>query len=144
VNPEDPANFGFTEPVKTAQDEGFYTRERWANLRRCTTMKCEKSLQQALSGNATPLPSSWDLDAPVYPFSVKPEKNLSQMVLTVWDTRGTPYDKTKPRLQAVWLSRGVRIPGLNFERSISIGEMTILVSQSRAWLPDDIGSVLFD
>ena len=91
----------------------------------------------------------WDPDAPTYPFSVKPEKKISAKwwLTTVWrDTlEGTPYDKTKgPAAGPFGSPEELRIPGLNSERSISIGEMTYSwVSQSRAWLPDDIGGVFW-
>ena len=157
VNLDDPANF-MASPnlIKTARDEGFYNsaKDRAFNFAAVYNdegmMKNPANRRREWRMLSLLCPSNrWDPDAPAYPFSVKPEKKISAKwwLMTVWrdSLEGTPYDKTKaPAAGPFGSPEDPRIPGLNFERSISIGEMTYSwVSQSRAWLPDDIGGVFW-
>jgi len=157
VDLEDPANF-MASPnlVRTARDEGFYDPARDGNFNFAAVYNDEGSIKSAANRRrewrmfSLICPSKrWDPDAPTYPFSVKPEKRISAKwwLTTVWrdSLEGTSYDKTKaPSAGPFGSPEELRIEGLNSERSISIGEMTYSwVSQSRAWLPDDIGGVFW-
>jgi dipeptidase len=91
----------------------------------------------------------WDPDAQSYPFSVRPEKKISAQwwLSTIWrdNLEGTPYDMTKgPAAGPYGSPEQPPVQGLKSSRSISIGEMSYSwVSQSRSWLPDDIGGVFW-
>jgi dipeptidase len=80
---------------------------------------------------------------------VKPEKKISAKwwLTAVWrdSLEGTAYDKTKgPAAGPFGSPEQPMVTGLKFSRSISIGEMSYSwVSQSRSWLPDEIGGVFW-
>jgi dipeptidase len=142
--------------IKTAQDKGFYNPGRDGVFNFAKVYNDERSMQGAFNRRrewrmlSLLRPSaSWDPDALMYPFSVKPEKKISAKwwLQTIWrdNLEGTPYDKTKGLAAGPFGSpERPAIGGSNYERSISIGEMSYSwVSQSRSWLPNGIGGVFW-
>ncbi|MFC1729349.1 dipeptidase [candidate division KSB1 bacterium] len=90
----------------------------------------------------------WDIDQD-FPFSVKPEKKVDVRwwIDNVWrdHMEGTPYDKTQGIGAGPFNSPGrIPISGYSAERSICTeGSGYSWVSQSRGWLPDDIGGLFW-
>jgi dipeptidase len=142
--------------IKTAQNKGFYNPAQDGPFDFAKVYNDEGSMKGLFNIRrewrmfSLLRPSAaWDPDALIYPFSVKPEKKISAKwwLQRVWrdSYEGTPYDKTKGSIAGPFGSpEHPAIPGLKNERSISIGEMSYSwVSQSRAWLPDDIGGMFW-
>jgi dipeptidase len=142
--------------IKTAQEKGFYNPARDGAFNFAAVYNDEASMKSPLNKLrewrmlSLLCPSKkWDSNVPTYPFSVKPEKKISAKwwLTAVWrdSLEGTVYDKTKGMPAGPFgAPEQPKIRGLNSERSISIGDMSYSwVSQSRAWLPDDIGGLFW-
>jgi dipeptidase len=153
----DPAHFlGSPTLIRTAREKGFYNLAKEGAFNFAKAYNDEEVAQSPNNRLrewrmlSVLCPSKkWDPDAQSYPFSIRPEKRISAQwwLSTIWrdSLEGTPYDTTKgPAAGPYGSPEQPQVPGLKFARSISIGEMSYSwVSQSRSWLPDDIGGVFW-
>jgi dipeptidase len=163
---KDSENFLASENVFTlAQELGWWNPESGEPFEFCYAYASRRSMGsrrrewRVLSRLAPSL--NLDPNGENFPFSVKPEKKLSvQDVLEIFrDTyQDTPYDMTRtmtsqnrkgeavkspvasPFLNSEWLNM-LKVPR---ERTICCARATYLqVTQSRGWLPDPVGGVVW-
>lgn len=142
--------------IRTAQEKGFYNPEKDGAFDFAAVYNDEETMKSPMNKLrewrmlSLLCPSrKWDPDAPAYPFSVKPEKKISAQwwLSAIWrdSLEGTRFDKTRGMAAGPFGSpEAPRIRGLNSNRNIGIGDMSYSwVSQSRSWLPDDIGGLFW-
>lgn len=166
LNLKDPDNFMASSNVLTlAQEMGWWDPESGEPFEFCTAYGTRSSMGsrrrewRALSRLAPSL--RLDPNAEHYPLSVKPEKKLTvKDVLDIFrDTyEDTPYDMTRSLVVADKTGKVVKSPVANpfmnddylhlfniaSERTIACKRATYLtVTQSRAWLPNPIGGVVW-
>jgi len=166
LNLKDPANYMASANVYAlAEDLGWWSAKSGEPFEFCTAYGSRTSLGsrrrewRALSRLAPSL--HLDANAEHYPLSVKPEKKLA--VKDVFDIfrdtyEGTPYDMTRNILKVDKDGKAVKSPIANpfmnndyldafkitSERTIACKRATYLtVTQSRKWLPDPVGGVVW-
>jgi len=166
INLKDPANYMASANVLTLAEElGWWSAKSGEPFEFCTAYGSRSSLGsrrrewRALSRLAPSL--RLDANAEHFPLSVKPEKKLS--VKDVFDIfrdtyEGTPYDMTRHIMKIGPDGKAVKNPIANpfmnndyldafkitSERTIACKRATYLtVTQSRTWLPDPIGGVVW-
>ena len=166
VDLKDPANYMASANIYSLAEElGWWSPKSGEPFEFCTVYGTRNALGsrrrewRALSRLAPSL--RLDPNAEHYPLSVKPEKKLS--VKDVFDIfrdtyEGTPYDMTRTLLKVDRDGKAVKSPVANpfmnndyldllkvpSERTIACKRATYLsVTQSRKWLPDAVGGVVW-
>jgi len=162
----EPENFLASDNViSLAEEMGWWDSKNGKPFEFCYAYASRKSMSsrrrewRVLSRLAPSL--KLDPNGENFPFSVKPEKKLSvKDVLDLFrDTYAdTPYDMTKDLLKIDNEGKAVKSPiatpfmtrdmmrllGVQRERTIACGRATyVQVTQSRDWLPDPIGGVVW-
>ena len=166
VDLKDPANYMASANIHSLAEElGWWSPTSGEPFEFCTVYGTRNALGsrrrewRALSRLAPSL--RLDPNAEHYPLSVKPEKKLS--VKDVFDIfrdtyEGTPFDMTRTLLKVDRDGKAVKSPVANpfmnndyldllkvpSERTIACKRATYLsVTQSRKWLPDAVGGVVW-
>jgi dipeptidase len=166
LNLKDPDHYMASENVFTlAQELGFWNPDSGQPFEFCyayadrRSMACRRREWRVLSLVAPSL--KLDPNGENYPMSVKPEKKLSvQDLLVIFRDyyQNTPYDMTAPLITIDREGKAVKSPVANpfmsgdlrsllkvpGERTICCARATYLqITQSRSWLPDPIGGVVW-
>ncbi len=166
LNLDDPDNFMASENVfSLAEEMGWWDKESGEPFEFCyayadrRSMACRRREWQVLSLVAPSL--NLDPNGENFPFSVKPEKKLSvQDVLEMFRNyyQDTPFDMTSSLTTVDRSDNVVKSPVANpfmnndtrellkvpYERTIACSRATyVQVTQSRSWLPDPIGGVVW-
>lgn len=166
IDLDDSENYMASDNVfSLAEEMGYWSKDGGEEFEFCyayanrRSMACRRREWRVLSIVAPSL--ELDPNGENYPLSVKPEKKLSvQDVLAIFRDyyQGTPYDMTNtlvaPDRHGEYLKSPVANPfmstdtrnlfGIARERTIACPRATyVQVTQSRNWLPDAIGGVVW-
>ena len=153
IDPDDKENFMMAPNlIQNAADKGFYDPEKdgpfnFAKVYSGNQSRGNQIREWRMFSLLCPS-QEWEIEQE-FPFSVKPEQKITARwwIDNVWrdHLEDTPYDKTQTMAAGPFNSpSGPRIQGVSSERSICTeGSGYTWVSQSRSWLPDPIGGVVW-